>query len=375
MKKELDLSFKYTDELVNYLLEIEKYKSSLEFLSLPTRSKQRIQFEAKIKQTHFSTSIEGNVLNIEQVKNVINNKTHQTRIKAEQEVLNYWEALSFLERSKKFKIKITKDLIFSLHNIIEAKSSRITKIDFRQPTPPGVLFAVYDSVTKSPEYIPPEAKDINILIDELITWINENQHLPSAIRAAIIHYAFVTIHPFEDGNGRSARALATYSLMLDDYDFKGFNSFEEYYSNNLNEYYQALQMDLSPLFYNGRNKPPHLEKWITYFCKIMALNAQNIYVSALEASNKDDSHNNLLNNLNKKDLTLLRYCIENKKSIIFIKDLVLVFGVTARAISKWTKDWIDKDILVPNSGTKRITSYKLNKKYAKFKVSDLGFID
>ncbi|GAA8713907.1 Uncharacterised protein [Chlamydia abortus] len=48
--------------------------------------------------------------------------------------------------------------------------------------------------------------------------------------------------------------------MLDDYDFKGFNSFEEYYSNNLNEYYQALQMDLSPLFYNGRNKPPHLEK-------------------------------------------------------------------------------------------------------------------
>ena len=119
MKKELDLSFKYTDELVNYLLEIEKYKSSLEFLSLPTRSKQRIQFEAKIKQTHFSTSIEGNVLNIEQVKNVINNKTHQTRIKAEQEVLNYWEALSFLERSKKFKIKITKDLIFSLHNIID----------------------------------------------------------------------------------------------------------------------------------------------------------------------------------------------------------------------------------------------------------------
>ncbi|GAA8713905.1 hypothetical protein oki361_14290 [Helicobacter pylori] len=66
----------------------------------------------------------------------------------------------------------------------------------------------------------------------------------------------------------------------------------------------------------------------------MALNAQNIYVSALEASNKDDSHNNLLNNLNKKDLTLLRYCIENKKSIILIKDLVSVFGVTARAISK-----------------------------------------
>lgn len=375
MKKELELSFKYTDELVNYLLKIEKYKSSLEFLSLPTRSKQRIQFEAKIKQTYFSTSIEGNVLNIEQVKNVINNKTHQTRIKAEQEVLNYWEALSFLERSKKAKIKITKDFIFSLHNIIEAKSSRITKIDFRQPTPLGVLFAVYDSVTKSPEYIPPEAKDINILIDELIIWINENQHLPSAIRAAIIHYAFVTIHPFEDGNGRSARALATYSLMLDDYDFKGFNSFEEYYSNNLNEYYQALQMDLSPLFYNGRNKPPHLEKWITYFCKIMALNAQNIYLSALEASTKDNSYNDLLNNLNKKDLTLLRYCIENKKSIILIKDLALVFGVTSRAISKWTKDWIDKDILVPNSGTKRITSYKLNKKYAKFKVSDLGFID
>ncbi|WP_406617336.1 Fic family protein [Mycoplasmopsis adleri] len=375
MKKELDLSFKYTDELVNYLLEIEKYRSALNYLSLPTRSKQKIQYEAKIKQTHFSTSIEGNVLNIEQVKNVVNNKAKQTRIQAEQEVLNYWNALSFLEISKKDKTKITKDFIFNLHNIIEAKSSKITKIDFRKPTPPGFLFAVYDSITKNPEYIPPEAKDVEGLIDELVLWIEDNANLPSAVRAAIIHYAFVTIHPFEDGNGRSARALATYSLMIDDYDFKGFNSFEEYYSNNLNEYYQSLQMNLDPLFYNGRNKPPHLEQWITYFCKIMALNAQNVYLCALEASEKNKTFNELLNDLNKKDLTLLRYCIENNKSIIHTKDLANIFGVTSRAILKWTKDWVNKGILVPNSGKERITSYKLSDKYGKLKINDLGFID
>ena len=67
----MKLDFKYTNELVSYLLNIEKYKTALEYLYLPTRAKQKLIYDAKLKKTHFSTSIEGHVLSLTQVATVI----------------------------------------------------------------------------------------------------------------------------------------------------------------------------------------------------------------------------------------------------------------------------------------------------------------
>ena len=170
-------------------------------------------------------------------------------------------------------------------------------------------------------------------MDELINWYYNNQNLPAPILSAIMHYALVTIHPFTECNGRTSRALATYVLMQHKYDFKGFNSFEEYYMSDLNGYYESIQMGLPALFYMGRENPPHLEIWIEYFCKIMALNAEKVYEQAFEVSKKQS--NELLKGLNKKDLTLLRYCLENRKKVIKNKELAELFKVTPRAISKW----------------------------------------
>lgn len=101
----MKLEFKYTNELVNSLLKIEKYKTALDYLLLPTREKQKLMYEAKLKKTHFSTSIEGNVLSYNQVERVIANKK-DNRITAEQEVQNYWDALTYLEEEKKKNTKI-----------------------------------------------------------------------------------------------------------------------------------------------------------------------------------------------------------------------------------------------------------------------------
>lgn len=368
----MKLNFMYTNDLVNYLIKIEKYKTALDYLFLPTREKQKLMYEAKLKKTHFSTSIEGNVLSYNQVEKVITNKQDIKRMSAEQEVQNYWDALTFLEEENKKKTRIDKEFIFRLHDIIQ-KKGKLVRMPFRGQTPPGVLFAVYDSFTKQAEYIPPEYVDIEPLIGELIDWYYNNQNIPAPILSAIMHYALVTIHPFIEGNGRTSRALATYVLMQHNYDFKGFNSFEEYYMSDLNGYYESIQMGLPALFYDGRENPPHLEIWIEYFCKIMSLNAEKIYEQALEASKKES--NELLRGLSKKDLTLLRYCLENGVKIIKNKELAELFGVTPRAISKWMNEWVDKGILVPNSGTTRVTSYSLSTSYKNLKVSDLGFIE
>ena len=368
----MKLNFTYTTNIIKYLMQIEKYKTALEYLMLPTRTKQKLMYEAKLKRTHFSTSIEGNVLSYNQVEKVVQNKSDSKRLSAEQEVQNYWDALTFLEESSKLKRKIDLDFIFDLHNIIE-KKSKIKHIGFREPTPPGVIFAVYDSITRKPEYIPPQASEVKELVEELVEWYYANYNLPTPIKAAIIHYAFVTIHPFSDGNGRTARALSTYVLMLEEYDFKGCNSLEEFYMSDLNGYYSTLQMDLPVLYYEGREEPPHLEIWIEYFCKIMALNSERIYEQAKEASRKEE--NEFLTNLSKKDITLIRYCLENKIEKIKTKELSTLFGVTTRAISKWAVEWVEKGILEPTTGTERITSYKLSNKYKSLKISSIGFVE
>jgi Fic family protein len=65
-------------------------------------------------------------------------------------------------------------------------------------------------------------------VKSMIAWINNNSELPCALIAAIAHYQFVTIHPYYDGNGRTARLLTTFILHLGAYDLKWLYSLEEY---------------------------------------------------------------------------------------------------------------------------------------------------
>lgn len=366
--------FKYTSNMVNDLMKIERYRTALEYLYLPTRVKQELIYKAKMKKTHFSTSIEGNLLSYDQVEKVIQKKEAGTQINAEKEVLNYWDALTFLESESKKCKDITIELIKELHGEIIKKGNRRKASEFRGEMPPGVLFAVYDSETRMPEYIPPEWKEIEQLVTELLCWYENEKDIPLPIKAAIFHYQFATIHPFIDGNGRTSRALATYILMINNYDFRGFNSMEEYYAMDLDGYYSSLQMGLPALYYDGRNNPPHLEMWIEFFVHIMALNAEKIYELAKEANSKKDA-SRIVKSLNKRDKKMLRYVLENQVTNIKTKDLAEIFMVTPRAIGKWCQEWCDRGILEKNIKNVRVTSYSLKEEYRNIDLNELGFID
>lgn len=366
--------FVFTAGLVKDLLDIERYRSSLEFLDLPTRIQQEMIFKAKVKRTHFSTSIEGNILSYDQVERTIVRKSEATKIDAEHEVLNYWDALSKLEEWKAAGREVSVELLLDLHNIIVKKGARTTKVDFRGATRPGVLFAVYDSVTSSVEYIPPEWSDVPGLVSDLVTWYQAEKDLPVPVRAAIFHYQLATIRPFDDGNGRCARAMATYILMTQGYDFKGFNSMEEYYASDLEGYYENLQMGLPALYYEGRNDPPHLEQWIEYFVHMMALNAQGIYDAAL-AARGEAPINKLVSSLNKRDKKMLRFALESRIDTIRTKDLAELFKVSPRSVRRWCQNWVQRGILVPNYANERVTSYSLSPKYTAINLHDLGFMN
>ena len=106
------------------------------------------------------TSKTNNPINVANIKDSINYIVDRiNRENPEQEVRNYFLALNYLEKKVKNKEKFSKKLILDVQKLVEKGASK-EKIGLRGPMPPGVLFAVYDSKTGNPDYIPPEYCDI-----------------------------------------------------------------------------------------------------------------------------------------------------------------------------------------------------------------------
>ena len=78
---------------------------------------------------------------------------------------------------------------------------------------------------------------------KFVKWLNSKDasKLNPVLAAGISHYEFVRIHPFIDGNGRSARALASLILYLRGFDTKRFFALDDYYDSDRQSYYKALQ--------------------------------------------------------------------------------------------------------------------------------------
>ena len=123
--------------------------------------------------------------------------------------------------------------------------------------------------------MPPKAKDIPPLTKQLVAWLNRQDELPEPIWAGIAHYQFATIHPYYDGNGRTACLLTTLILHLGRYDLKELYALEEYYARGLKDYYEALTVGLSHNYYMGRAEAD-VTGWVSYFIEGMAVSFEKV---------------------------------------------------------------------------------------------------
>ena len=216
------------NEILKYITEIDKNRYKLSTVKLTRMVVNKLRKNSKKKSSYASTKIEGNPLSQKQVDEVIENDERKHYLKPEQEVRNYFLALNYLEEKAKKKEKFSIKLILDVQKFVEKGASK-EKIGLRGQMPPGILFAVYDSQSGNPDYIPPEYVDIPELLEELVNYVNTTDDHPLIV-AAVVHYQLVTIHPFEDGNGRTARLLSGYILDINGYGFNGIGSLEEYFA-------------------------------------------------------------------------------------------------------------------------------------------------
>ena len=345
-----------TNEILKRISEIDENRFSLSTIKIPSVTKNRLRKNSKKKSSYASNKIEGNPLTEEQANEAIDSDPHKHFLKPEQEIRNYFLALNFLEERLKKKELFSKSMILKVQSIVEKGASK-EKIGFRGPMAPGVLFAVYDSETGIPEYIPPEYTDIPALLDELVEYVNTTDDHPLII-AAVVHYQLVTIHPFEDGNGRTARLMSGYILDYYGYGFNGIGSLEEYFAYDPDEYYSSLQMGLPALYYSGRENPPHPEIWINYFMKMMSLYSKKVY--ELSKATEEEELAGSFSYLNKKEKEFLVFLLKKRLYEFTPIDVSRMIGVTNKTVINRCTKLVNCGFLIPVIVKTRIRSYRLS---------------
>ena len=291
----MNLKWNYTNKMVNDLLIINKAKEIVDLLELPISIEEEIKKESIAKRVHYSTKIEGNRLNLNEVKKIIQNKnnSHERNVL---EVRNYYNALMYLSDLAENNNTLSVDLILKVHNLISGKN-----LSFKNKFREGQNI-VEDSLSGIIVYMPPEAKDVSDLIKQMIDEFNsiDNNDIPIPIKAGILAYQFVTIHPFWDGNGRCARLLATYVLKSYNYDLKGFYVMEEFYDKNIDEYYNSLQMGLHHNFYYDINEA-NITEWLEYFIGIMANTFETVGIRVKEIHQNSKKEISIIDTLDKRE--------------------------------------------------------------------------
>jgi Fic family protein len=208
--------------------------------------------------------------------------------------------------------------------------------------------------------MPPEAKDVVPMMQTLTKRINEqikNKELPAPIIAALAHYQFATIHPYYDGNGRTARLLTTFILHKIGYGMKGIYSLEEYYAKNLQWYYNALAIGKSHNYYFGRAEA-NITPFLEYFTEEMAIAFQRVREKAfnyeekrfrdqeLEAKNRKSRENDLQFQTEK-----LREVHPQQRQVLFLfqknrevnlQEIANYLGINTRSANGLVKNGLNK---------------------------------
>lgn len=219
----------------------------------------RLKRDALISRSHHSTSIEGNRLSKEQVALIVSGKRVAAGQKDKKEVMNYMSALKFIDKYGRNIKKMTSSTILKIHDLItKGILSKGQCGAFRKK-----MVYVVDSFGRT-VFTPPKAGIVPQLMGDLCGWLNskEAKDLYPVLTAGIAHYELVRVHPFIDGNGRTARAAATLILYNLGFDTRDFFSLDDYYNEDRAGYYAALQ-SVDP-------KTIEITQWLEYFAEGVA---------------------------------------------------------------------------------------------------------
>lgn len=260
-----------TNKILNNIGQIEAAKEVIESAPLVPSFEKQFQSDAVVRTVHHGTHIEGNDLTLMQTKKILEGEAVVARARDIQEVVNYRNVVGLLD-----------ELAFKRGGYESAMLIDIQKVSVDKVVPPEKMgsFRKSQVVIKNEEtgdiiLRPPSFVEVPFLIDEFLAWLNspETKDIHPILLAGIAHYILVAIHPFVEGNGRTARAFATLVLIKTGYDIKKFFSIEERFDEDPGAYYEAFALvDRQSPDIRQRDITP----WLEYFTSVVGVELAKI---------------------------------------------------------------------------------------------------
>ena len=335
--------FEISPHLLKTITACTDLQNWIKYTNIHLDWQPRLQRETATRLAHFSTSIEGNPLSLNEVEHIADGIEIGTLKKAEMEVQNYLKALRWIWTQPP-NSKISESQLLGLHQLITNGLLPDTKSGHYKTTTNKIMDHNGHIV-----YTAPSPQKSIQFTQELLAWINakETQVQHPIIINAIAHHRLVSIHPFSDGNGRTARALGMWLFHNLRFDPIHLLPLDEVYATHRLTYYDKIQQ--------ARDLDNVLTYWIEYVATgtLATLLKAKKRIQSLQIATKTAIK------LSRKQEQLLRYIEE--KGRVRSPDIEADFNISRARVSQLLKPLTEVN-LVTKEGFTSATVYRLSQK-------------
>lgn len=271
-------------ELISQISKIDRFDAA--WTSIERREKQhlkQLKSIATVRSVGASTRIEGSKLSDEEVDVLLKN-IDITRLedRDSQEVVGYFEALDIISDAYN-DIQMKEGDIKNLHNVLMKYSTKDEwhKGNYKQHS--NAVEATYPDGTNQIIFQTAEPGVVTeTAMNKLIEWYNNNEgSVHPLVKCAIFTYEFLSIHPFQDGNGRLSRLISSLLLLKNGYNWIEYVSFEHEIESRKPEYYQVLRGC------QAQRPNENISDWINFFLDALK-NIQGHLMQKLQINQADD---------------------------------------------------------------------------------------
>ena len=330
--KVYNFDLKLNWRLLNDISQIDRFDASWSSIEKKEGARlKQLKTIATIQSVGASTRIEGSKLNDDEVEELLHNiGISKIEDRDSQEVVGYFNALDLI--SDAFEdISISDSNIKNLHNQLLNYSQKDIwhKGAYKQHVnavqasfPDGSMKIIFQ--TTAPGYPTEDA------MRELISWYNQEQEVHLLIRCAAFVYEFLSIHPFQDGNGRLSRLLTTLCLLKSGYKWIQYVSFEHEIEEYKKDYYRVLRSC------QAQRPKEDISEWIHFFLERL-INVQNKLQNKLALSSQENS-------LSPKEKGIYMYIINH--SDCQSKDITQALNIPKSTVKRILSDLMRKNLIV-----------------------------
>lgn len=282
--------------------------------------KEQFMANTIMEEAISSSQMEGAVTTRQVAKEMLR-KDMQPKDVSQQMIVNNYHAIQFIAENK--DVDLSADLILRLHQIMTTNT--LSNVDGVGAFRSNDNVVVENGITHETVHVPPSYTEIPEFTKSLCAFFNGKDaelFIHPVIRAIVIHYMIAYIHPFVDGNGRTARALFYWYMLKQGYWLTEYLSISRIICRSKKAYEKAYQY--------AETDGMDIGYFVNYHLKVIDQAYKELlqYIEKKQNEKRMASSFLLLGDINERQAQVIQMFVDNPQNVITVKDLQVKFAVT-----------------------------------------------